>query len=136
MIDEEEKTARTGPPETIYIVWNGAYSEGFVTDDANDAIHARSGRNPYMCSTVGNAFFELYGDDADDQPDGLLPMTIHALGAGDNATTPALKQYLVTYGADNDLWLCHADDADHAREQCEDANGPDCVNEIMLCTPA
>ena len=49
--------------KTYYIVWNEGKSEGFVTDDVEDAKQVKSKRfrNPY--TTAGAAFKECYEDD-------------------------------------------------------------------------
>lgn len=54
--------------DQFYIVWNGARTEGFVTDDESDAIAAVTGQPHYDLgmpsqSTIGEAFHEAYGDD-------------------------------------------------------------------------
>jgi len=56
----------------FYIVWNQTRTEGFITDDRNDALFAAEGistRNG--SSTVGEAFRECYADDEDGE---ALPM--------------------------------------------------------------
>jgi len=49
-----------------WIVWNESKSEGFITDDEGDAKAAKTGkrnkRTPYS-STLGDQFFECYGED-------------------------------------------------------------------------
>lgn len=43
-----------------------------------------------------------------------------------------MQQYLIAYGADNEFWLCEADDADHAKEQFENADMGGEINEVMV----
>lgn len=54
--------------DRVYIVWNGARNEGFVTEDENDAVTAVTGQPHYALgmptqSSIGEAFHEAYGDD-------------------------------------------------------------------------
>lgn len=52
-----------------YIVWNADRSEGFVTEDKNDALTAQRGkkrrRSPGIigASALALEFFNLYGED-------------------------------------------------------------------------
>jgi len=47
----------------FYIVWNEGRTEGFITDDADDAKQALRGRFRNPSSALGNAFFDCYSDD-------------------------------------------------------------------------
>lgn len=48
----------------FYIVWNHTRTEGFITDDHNDALFAAEGLSPRNgSSTVGETFRECYTDD-------------------------------------------------------------------------
>lgn len=47
-----------------------------------------------------------------------------------------LKIYLVCYGAENESWLCDAEDRDHAVEQFEAAELDGDINEVFECVPA
>lgn len=54
--------------KNYWIVWNENRSEGFITDDENDAKTAMTGKpnrsRGYPCSSsVGLAFYEAYEDD-------------------------------------------------------------------------
>jgi len=56
-----------------FIVWNADKSEGFITTDEDDACSALTGE-PHMGlgyptqSTLGEAFFENYGEEGDCPP--------------------------------------------------------------------
>lgn len=58
--------------KTIYIVWNPAKNEGYVTDDKADAIFCSTGDDSgcFGHATVAEAFRESYADAEDDE----LPM--------------------------------------------------------------
>lgn len=57
-----------------YIVWSPKRTEGFVTNDADDAEYVRCGFRAGMAvSTAGQAFREAYLDEDDDSTE--LPMT-------------------------------------------------------------
>lgn len=60
---ERRRDVIDGRGEKRFIVWNEGRSEGFVTDDEQDAMQALSGGffSPY--SALGERFYELYGDD-------------------------------------------------------------------------
>lgn len=62
--------------QSYFIVWNAGRTEGFVTDDEDDATEASSGRQGNVTSTLGEAFFEAYG--------GSGPLSVQAL----NLTPP------------------------------------------------
>lgn len=47
----------------LYIVWNEARNEGFVTDDEQDAIACCKRVKRLISSTAGDAFAETYDDD-------------------------------------------------------------------------
>lgn len=47
-----------------------------------------------------------------------------------------LKVYLICYGAENESWLCDAEDRDHAIEQFEAAEMDGEINEVFECIPA
>lgn len=47
-----------------------------------------------------------------------------------------LKIYLVCYGAENESWICDAEDRAHAVEQFEDAGMDGEINEVFECVPA
>ncbi|MGA0531279.1 hypothetical protein [Hansschlegelia sp. KR7-227] len=47
-----------------------------------------------------------------------------------------LKKYLICYGAENEFWLCDAEDRDHAVEQFENAGMGGEINEVFACVPA
>lgn len=49
--------------QPLYIVWNGARNEAFVTDDRDDAEQAATGEHGVIGSTLAEAFYEAYGDD-------------------------------------------------------------------------
>lgn len=45
-----------------------------------------------------------------------------------------MNTYLICYGADNEFWLCQADDRDHAIEQLMAAGEDESsVNTVFLC---
>jgi len=46
-----------------------------------------------------------------------------------------MNTYLIAYDADNDFWLCEADDVDHAVEQFVDASLGADINHIWVCYP-
>lgn len=47
-----------------YIVWNPTKTEGFITDDPDDATNASTGeRLAAGVSVVGEKFYETYSDD-------------------------------------------------------------------------
>lgn len=49
-----------------FIVWNATRSEGFITDDEDDAHYTSTGiSNSFGITTVGEAFRESYADDED-----------------------------------------------------------------------
>ena len=49
-----------------FIVWNDTRSEGFITDDEDDANYTATGiSNSFGVTTVGSAFRETYADDKD-----------------------------------------------------------------------
>ncbi len=54
---------------TYYIVWNPSKSEGYITNDVNDATFAATGdaRQCFGTPTVGEAFREAYCDDEDEE---------------------------------------------------------------------
>lgn len=43
-----------------YIVWNGPKSEGFITDDKQDAKRAKSGKTGTINSSLGSFFYDCY----------------------------------------------------------------------------
>lgn len=45
-----------------------------------------------------------------------------------------MNTYLIQYGADNEFWLCQADDKEHALEQFASADMDGEVNHVYLCT--
>lgn len=48
--------------KTIYIVWNENKSEGFVTDDKDDAKYCSTGKETgFGIPTIAEAFRECYG---------------------------------------------------------------------------
>lgn len=47
-----------------------------------------------------------------------------------------LKIYLVCYGAENESWICDAEDRDHAVEQFGSAGMDGEINEVFECIPA
>ena len=47
-----------------------------------------------------------------------------------------LKTYLICHGAENEFWLCEAEDRDHAVEQFETAELDGDINEVFECIPA
>jgi len=50
----------------FYIVWNETRTEGFITNDPDDAETASTGfRSKFATSTVGEAFYEAYSDDGE-----------------------------------------------------------------------
>lgn len=51
--------------DKFYIVWNPTKTEGFITNDPNDAVNASTGdRLTAGVSRVGECFYEVYSDDA------------------------------------------------------------------------
>lgn len=53
-------------PKKYFIVWNSTKTEGFITDDPGDAVAAATGfSGTGITSTVGDAFYEAYGDDGE-----------------------------------------------------------------------
>lgn len=44
-----------------------------------------------------------------------------------------MQTYLICYGADNEFWLCDAEDKNHAIEQFEEAELDGEINHIFLC---
>lgn len=57
-----------------YIVWNPTRTEGFITNDADDAEYVRCGlQSRFGVSSAGQAFREAYCDEDDDSTE--LPMT-------------------------------------------------------------
>ncbi|MDF0491468.1 hypothetical protein PX699_16825 [Sphingobium sp. H39-3-25] len=44
-----------------------------------------------------------------------------------------MEKYLICYGAENEFWLCDADDKNHALEQFEAAQLDGEVNHVFLC---
>lgn len=46
-----------------------------------------------------------------------------------------LKKYLICYGAENEFWLCDAEDRDHAIEQFENAGMDGEITEVFACVP-
>ena len=50
----------------FYIVWNPRRTEGFVTNDPDDALVASTGERLKLgTSAVGECFYETYSDDAE-----------------------------------------------------------------------
>ncbi|MFA7603346.1 MAG: hypothetical protein WCY29_10095 [Novosphingobium sp.] len=47
----------------------------------------------------------------------------------------SLKKYLICYGAENESWLCDAEDRDHAIEQFDAAELDGEVNHVFECVP-
>lgn len=47
-----------------------------------------------------------------------------------------MGMYLVCYGAENEFWLCDAEDRDHAIEQFNSAQMDGDINEVFRCVPA
>lgn len=56
-----------------FIVWNADRTEGFITDDQNDALTAAGNRQVNYESTLGATFREQY----EDQKRTVQPVTIH-----------------------------------------------------------
>ena len=52
--------------QQLYIVWNSAKNEGFITDDLSDAQHAAGIEYSGCTSSLGDAFRELYIGEFDD----------------------------------------------------------------------
>jgi hypothetical protein len=52
--------------KTAYIVWNAGRSEGFVTEEYDDAWQASTGHFNAIRSTLGEAFHEAYPDEIED----------------------------------------------------------------------
>ncbi len=48
-------------------------------------------------------------------------------------TDPILKTYLLCYGADNEFWLCQAEDPEHAIEQFKNADMGSDINDVFQC---
>lgn len=44
-----------------------------------------------------------------------------------------LHTYLIAYGADNEFWLCQAENKEHAIEQFESAEMEGEINHIFRC---
>lgn len=61
----EETNTPAEATTRFYIVWNGGRSEGFITSDYDDAHQASTGKFHAIRSTLGQAFFECYGEDED-----------------------------------------------------------------------
>ncbi len=55
--------------KTIFIVWNPAKNEGFVTDDQEDANYCSTGDDSacFGHSSVAEAFRESYADEGDEE---------------------------------------------------------------------
>ncbi|MCJ1901477.1 hypothetical protein MR829_13980 [Paracoccus versutus] len=47
-----------------------------------------------------------------------------------------LNTFLICHGAENEFWLCEAEDRDHAIEQFESAEADGEINEVFECLPA
>ena len=61
--------SNTTSKKTFYIVWNQTRTEGFITDDRNDALCAAEGLSPRNgSSTVGKTFRECYAEDGEALP--------------------------------------------------------------------
>lgn len=57
-----------------FIIWNPARTEGFITNDPDDAEYVQCGFRAGMAvPTAGQAFREAYCDEGDDSTE--LPMT-------------------------------------------------------------
>lgn len=54
----------------------------------------------------------------------------------DMQSSPPLKTFLICHGAENEFWLCEAEDRDHAVEQFEAAATDGDINEVFECIPA
>lgn len=56
------KKPNTPEPNRHYIVWNKHRTEGYVTDDYSDAVHASGGRKSPMPSTSADHWREYQAD--------------------------------------------------------------------------
>jgi len=68
---------------TVFIVWNENQTEGFVTDDRQDAYDASTGQRRDGQSSVGMDFWDTYGTDLD-EGDTLVVEEVQVTNVGED----------------------------------------------------
>ena len=93
------------------------------------------GLNDYLAALLRDVL-PVVTSEIDDNPDhaDYTGMQAQVEAARQGRSAPALNTYLIAYGADNELWLCKADDVSHAVEQFEDDEPREDINHILVCT--
>lgn len=83
----------------FWIVWNKDRSEGFVTNDYDDAFQASTGQFNSIRSSIGESFFEAYGDEIEETGNALEIQEVGAIAVADAAVQIAEEAFRAGFKA-------------------------------------